>query len=247
MKIHKLLGLLILSALMALAACRPSDTSEDIPRLGPSTPQGENSVGQAATPRPVITRIVTITPRPTIPNTPMPTLSDELMAYQGTWNLLLRYELSGLPELQGATLVYSSTAPVMVDLGGNVSGGSDMDANLQSVNCGTDRIDTSSLTYSLAGSLQSTGGGVSLRLLLLATDPESQEQYLLRCVDEAGAETLSEIQAPLLFPALLAGNLLEMRFDLAAFYERQELEIDLSEVSGGQLAGTLKAELYIGR
>jgi hypothetical protein len=199
------------------------------------------------TPRPVITRIVTITPRPTIPVTPLPTLSDTLMQYQGPWNLLLRYELSGHPDFPDSTAVYSSTAAVLVDLNGNVSGQGDLDFNLQSPVCGTDRLSGEALTYTLRGNLQETGGGVVLRILLLADNSEAQEEYILRCVDEAGVEAFLGARGTYIFPALLGGNLLEMRFNLANFYERQTLDIDLGQASGGQLQGILKAELYLGR
>ncbi|HLA44075.1 MAG TPA: hypothetical protein VJZ27_11600, partial [Aggregatilineales bacterium] len=99
-----------------LAACKNEETP--VPQAQPSTaiptPAGQQQ------PDVIPTRIVTLTPRPTIAATARPTPNFDVTGYEGAWTMLLRYDLTG--HAAAEEIIYSMSAGVNIFVDGTVFG-----------------------------------------------------------------------------------------------------------------------------
>jgi hypothetical protein len=232
------LGLLVL-----LSACNGEEAT-------PPPPQPNTAINQAQaadSPTPAPTRLVTLTPRPSATFTPAPTLDEALFQYEGTWGLLLRYDISESEAL--GNLSYSTLASITVSFDGFVSGNGSFTPTFQSPTCSVQVANIEALQYRIDGRLERASDGVYMTLNVILENPEVAESYKRFCADplDRTKQTESSIEGAILASLLQNGDQLTYRFNLDVGVISQTFTGDLSSLTNRQFDGQIQGQLQFSR
>lgn len=238
-----LLAVVVLLLGVLLAACVDDDTT--IPQPQPSTPQG----GQTLPPTsPLPTRIVTLTPRPTALPTAAPTLPYDVTRYEGTWTLLLRYEVNNSRFFD--QIIYTASVGIIIGLDGSVFGSGQFKPVFNSFECAAQIVNADGLTFGVTGSLRPSGETVFLDLTLQPTNPEFEEEYTIICFDQLNrSEKRTDLKRPILWSILTPADQLHFSFDLdaAVLGASSTYEGNIATLTRNDLEGTLVGEVQLSR
>jgi hypothetical protein len=224
--------LLLLTGLPVLTACRPTTAPTPVPVTfaAPAIVASPNIV------------IITATPRPTITPTPAPTLPYNPKDYEGTWSLLINYQIYNGD--YWADVRYNGGVALTVTATGEISGTGIFYPTLQQPPCPSFVNGTTGLPMKVTGNLDADADGKVIgRLQIVPDNPKAIQEFILSCTDPGQGRGL---RRALLWPALEATDQLNLTLPFAPATVRTSLR-SLSTASGGRLYGTLLAEIRLNR
>ncbi len=213
--------------MLLLSACN-GDDNEPLPEAQPRSTVEEPTVVQ------VITRVITLTPSPTAVPSPTPTLAFDVDPIEGTWTLLINYNITS-DEMVGI-VHYSASAQITITLSGAVTGSGTFQKFVEYPECPVE-VKNAEQPFTLAAEWLPAGDGqnAQLQLTLMPEDRQEIEQFSIRCF-QGDTQTDRPMEARILWPALEANNLLTYTFDMS-----QDFYSDVIE--GDNLTG----DIYFGR
>lgn len=228
---------------LVLVACSEDDSTPPPPQ--PNTPIAQVQVADSPTPGP--TRIITVTPRPSATFTAVPTLDESLLPYEGTWSLLLRYEITESEAL--GNISYSTLASVNVSFDGFVTGRGAFTPIFQTPTCAAQIVNIDALQYTIRGSLEKAADGVYMNLTLTPDNPTKAESYKQFCADplDRNTQVESQLEESILMPLLQSANQLTYRFRLDQGVVSETFEGDMATHSNNKFDGQVQGQIQFSR